>query len=451
LIDYLAEVVRPCVLGSTSGENLVFLTGSDDPGLMVVDGERDRPVRFLTPSYTCYSPSCCDPGTGKLFCAVSPPGVEVLDVNSGQAVTYIPTGHEVSSLSCDTANHIVYVGGTYPAALTLIDAVGDSIIGAVRLGMWSYEGVYACVNDRDHTVYVGAWDFDSVCVFNSTCESLLRVVPLQLGHVWGQCYNPFRNRLYCSGDEGLVEVDCVAGELVKRYDVGNRIHTMCTNRTGDRLYCADQRSGMLVTIDCQAQRVVDSVAVGGYTEALCFNSVSDKVYCRSGGDTLTVVAGLDGRVLARLVVGDGYGPESMCFDSATNTLLCADHLHQCFHVIDGQSDRVARSISTTPSFGSIVAPARSPYVFGFGGPDIAVIRKDSTTAEFGVTAAPGRTSGSLVRGKLFCTGNPGSVLMNAAGRKVLDLHPGVNDVGGLPSGIYFVREQSAVRKVVITR
>jgi hypothetical protein len=87
-----------------------------------------------------------------------------------------------------------------------------------------------------------------------------------------------------------------------------------------------------------------------------------------------------------------------------------------------------------------------------------VIRKDSTAAEFGVAAVPGPTSRSLVRGKLFCAGNLGSVLLNAAGRKVLDLHPGMNDVGGLPSGIYFVREWSAVggerpvvHKVVITR
>ena len=80
-----------------------------------------------------------------------------------------------------------------------------------------------------------------------------------------------------------------------------------------------------------------------------------------------------------------------------------------------------------------------------------MIRKDSTVAEFGVAAAAGRSGGSLVRGRLFSTDKSGSVLMNAAGRKVLDLHPGTNDVGELPSGIYFVRSRSAVRKVVIAR
>jgi len=53
-----------------------------------------------------------------------------------------------------------------------------------------------------------------------------------------------------------------------------------------------------------------------------------------------------------------------------------------------------------------------------------------------------------------------SRLLDAAGRKVLDLHPGANDVSRLAPGVYFVSERSAtsgkrsavaVRKVVVTR
>jgi CubicO group peptidase (beta-lactamase class C family) len=44
-------------------------------------------------------------------------------------------------------------------------------------------------------------------------------------------------------------------------------------------------------------------------------------------------------------------------------------------------------------------------------------------------------------------------LLDIAGRKVLDLHPGANDVRTLAPGVYFVREvqAQAVRKVVVTR
>ncbi|HTW92037.1 MAG TPA: hypothetical protein VMH22_10055 [bacterium] len=52
-----------------------------------------------------------------------------------------------------------------------------------------------------------------------------------------------------------------------------------------------------------------------------------------------------------------------------------------------------------------------------------------------------------------------AALLDISGRKVLDLHPGSNDVRALASGVYFVREEpsavsrqpSAVTKIVITR
>ena len=46
-------------------------------------------------------------------------------------------------------------------------------------------------------------------------------------------------------------------------------------------------------------------------------------------------------------------------------------------------------------------------------------------------------------------------LRDAAGRKVMTLKPGANDVSRLAPGVYFVRvvsgERSALRKVIVTR
>jgi hypothetical protein len=66
---------------------------------------------------------------------------------------------------------------------------------------------------------------------------------------------------------------------------------------------------------------------------------------------------------------------------------------------------------------------------------------------------------SVVRGVLFLPANgEGRVtkgeLLNVSGRKVLDLHPGLNDVRALAPGVYFVRmahaqaQAQAVRKVI---
>jgi hypothetical protein len=67
---------------------------------------------------------------------------------------------------------------------------------------------------------------------------------------------------------------------------------------------------------------------------------------------------------------------------------------------------------------------------------------------------------SVVRGVLFLPEatsrkpEAASWLLDVSGRKVLDLHPGANDVRALAPGVYFVREEPqglAIRKVILTR
>ena len=63
---------------------------------------------------------------------------------------------------------------------------------------------------------------------------------------------------------------------------------------------------------------------------------------------------------------------------------------------------------------------------------------------------------SVVNRELNLAGCKRAILMDASGRKVLDLKAGVNNVRGLAPGVYFVREQvqaqaPSVRKVVVTR
>jgi len=81
------------------------------------------------------------------------------------------------------------------------------------------------------------------------------------------------------------------------------------------------------------------------------------------------------------------------------------------------------------------------------------------------TAFGPRPTASVVRNVLFLTGASSrkpqatSLLLDAAGRRALDLHPGANDVSALAPGVYFVQEKpqasshkpQAFRKIVIAR
>jgi len=70
--------------------------------------------------------------------------------------------------------------------------------------------------------------------------------------------------------------------------------------------------------------------------------------------------------------------------------------------------------------------------------------------------APVRMLATVVRGVLTVGGQLTAnglrpELLDAAGRKVMALEPGANDVRRVPAGVYFVREASGVRKAVIQR
>jgi hypothetical protein len=105
------------------------------------------------------------------------------------------------------------------------------------------------------------------------------------------------------------------------------------------------------------------------------------------------------------------------------------------------------------------------YVANYEGSSISVLRDSAG----GVEEAPNagvrtRNAATVVRDILFLpeavSGEQLAVcaqLLDISGRKVLDLHPGANDVSRLSTGVYFVRSTFATRrstlvtKVVVTR
>ncbi|MFO7651911.1 MAG: hypothetical protein R6X13_11295, partial [bacterium] len=149
-----------------------------------------------------------------------------------------------------------------------------------------------------------------------------------------------------------------------------------------------------------------------------------------------------------------------------------DGLEDAIVVLDCQSDSVTRVLEPVHSmwFGSgrLVPAGDGRIITSSGGqmPWITVIR-DTTPigiAERSLTPSAGRIEPepSIVRGVLMSL-RPTAYgsrqeLLNAAGRKVMELRAGDNDVSHLAPGVYFVRRASSVRreassvtKVVITR
>jgi DNA-binding beta-propeller fold protein YncE len=136
-------------------------------------------------------------------------------------------------------------------------------------------------------------------------------------------------------------------------------------------------------------------------------------------------------------------------------------------VIDGATDAVIKTIRVGAGPHDF---CRNPvqnrvYVANYDGSSISVLRDSGGGIEesFRPQATSTKPAPTIIRGVLFLPLEYGvargasSVLLDISGRKVLDLHPGANDVRALAPGVYFARETQAqvqaqvVRKVVLTR
>jgi DNA-binding beta-propeller fold protein YncE len=106
------------------------------------------------------------------------------------------------------------------------------------------------------------------------------------------------------------------------------------------------------------------------------------------------------------------------------------------------------------------------YVANYHSSSISVIRdsaaniEETSGSEAWAVAQLPTVAREVLRLPRHSTGGHAAELVNVAGRRVLGLHPGPNDVSRLAPGVHFVKEQgpkgqgargSRVWKVVITR
>jgi len=223
-------------------------------------------------------------------------------------------------------------------------------------------------------------------------------------------------------------IDGASNGVVATVAVGTSPRALCHNPANNKIYCANYGSRSVTVIDGATDSLITTATVGRYPKAIYYNPINNKVYCGNLGDaTVTVIGGADNQVLR--TVGVGWGPRAFCHNPDQNRVYVANG--------SGMSISVLRDSMTS------VEEA----------PKSALRCKPLPTVVRGVLFLPrDMTETAVVSDRV-----PRPVLLDVTGRKVLDLHPGANDVRALAPGVYFVREAQAqaqaqaVRKVVVTR
>jgi YVTN family beta-propeller protein len=331
---------------------------------------------------------------------------------------------------------------------------------------------------------------DSILVIDGTTHTRIGVIPLY----WAgfMVWDPVVNRLHVSEfeDNSVAVIDCATDTVIAHIRTSsepNRMHLSTRHR---KLYVQCQGSDRLNIVDLNALEVIENIRLEGMPETGCYSAAVDKYYCGSGRQ-VTVIDGQADTVVRRLTVSGGVysmvavdshrvvmvggygGPDEddtvFVFDAVSDTLVRALPTYDCptgmcwspltdlvyvtamysnrLTVVEGNGSRVRNDfrVGRGPFVLLPVARHERVYVGHLGDSRVFVVR-DRAGGIAEAASLPwwmDRVPATLVSDVLRVPRGDGwsargAVLLDAAGRKRLDLIPGVNRLASLEVGIYVV-------------
>ena len=304
---------------------------------------------------------------------------------------------------------------------------------------------------------------NTIRIYSGSGDTLIKTLPG--GSVSGMLCNPRNNEVYCLmvDDNNVMVVSGASDSVVKTIPVGTNPQALAYDSAANRLYVANDFDASVSVIDCNLDSAVATVAVSGYPVALGFNPTHHKVYAACQNNISVIDAAHDS-VVASLTVG-GY-PNAFVYSAHNDWMYFTRRNDNIVATIDGVSNQVVDSgiVDAGPNCLVLNPQQHRIYSANMWSSDVSVI-SDSALGimeQRQLAVRNPQHAATIVRGVLML----GAVdsrqkttyraeLLDAAGRKMLDLRSGVNDVSRLAPGVYFVREAQAqaqaVRKVVIQR
>jgi YVTN family beta-propeller protein len=367
--------------------------------------------------------------------------VVVIDGATNQVVTTIPVGLEPDAHCYNPTNNKVYSAHWSGMPVTVIDGATNGVITTVPTGGSNYA---LCYNPTNNKVYSSS--DDHVVVIDGAADTVIAIVPGSPQTCF-LCYNPTSNKVYSANFYGNVTViDGATNQVVATVRTGDGCCAVIYNPTNNKVYSANSGSDDVTVIDGATNQVIATVPVGHRPGALCYNSTNNKVYCANMDDAwdITVIDGASNQVITTLPVA----AVALYYNDINNKVYCGG---LNVSILDGASDSVIREIAVgggPESFCHNVQQNRVYAVSYYSG-SISVLRDSMPVGIRGTPNPERRTANAatVARGVLFLPEAAGldpqaSILLDIAGRKVLDLRPGPNDVSRLASGVYFVRAVS---------
>jgi len=275
-------------------------------------------------------------------------------------------------------------------------------------------------------------------------------------------------RILCNHSDSLALVDCRTDSvLVDSSLAASAIAAVAHTGDGSKVYLIWH--GRLEARSSTSLALLDTIgwpylyhATG--EEFLLEDDSTRKLYWFANPDSILAIDATSDTVVARWNLD--VPPGCACLDRTGRYLFCLSYPDSCLRVYDTQSDSLVTVYWHLPLHYPISITSSPGHVY-VACPDVILAYSD---APLGICEEPASTSRrpmqTVFRGVLVLDAADNGQqavdrgeLLDAAGRKVLELHSGANDVRRLAPGVYFIREGLGVRgeglgkaqKVVVTR
>ncbi|MBM3315013.1 hypothetical protein FJY71_04120 [candidate division WOR-3 bacterium] len=466
--------------------NRVFCAGHG--GLVVIDGESSDTLPSV-PVGRGASGICGDAARGRVITADSCSNtVSFVDCAPARLRGMTLTDFRPCRLGY-SARGKVYCGGSGFYHICVIDPVTCQVRKWLRVPD-GHRRLFCLPNGQK--AYSRNLESGTVSVIDCVSDSIVATLTPGPGH-GGLCYSPELNRLYIGGSSEIGVIDCSADTLMRSIPVSFAVAELAYGSQGRQVFALSRGDGVLAAIAAGPDTVTAATGVHPDRWGLCHIPGHNYVACGSPGyepnvlfvnaATLAVVDSVPAGSYAgvfyyhrrwdRLYV---EGNPVLAIDCGTLNVdsiplvcepavhdtiadfLCLVHHREVAVVACSSNAIVARFRYGEPWFAAWSPETRRVFVSD-GTNDCVWVFRDSAGVGIGGAAYRARPTGSrqptIVRGVLRLGAEhgpiplgesglylkPRAVLLDAAGRKVMDLRPSDNDVRQLAPGVYFVMEK----------
>ncbi|UCG42235.1 MAG: hypothetical protein JSU73_10190 [candidate division WOR-3 bacterium] len=446
-------------------DNRVFMACEDGGSVAVIGGVTDSVETVVVSNRFDPHDPCYVEARDRVYIPdYSIGGLSVIDCATNTLLSTKVIGLRPLGAVADTLGRKLYLlDGRDTRQISVVSLETDSLAGVVKATA-ILNGPMA-LNPRTGKLYCNAsHEGSKLAVVDTEGDSVLTLIEV-LGWHHDFAISPVSNQVYAFNDwDSLVAVVDGSGDTVIGFILlGEPPLCLGYSRSLDRVY-AIGFSGLLSVIDCRTNSVVaeTNVRTPGSNQSPLWNPVSNKLYYRTIDDSLCMVDCRTGEVAANL--GFGQYPVPRFCDTLANKVYVTDRSGTVWF-LDGETDSIVGSLEGLEQPGDMAwCPSRRRVYVCNASSSVAVL-KDTVVTGIATERPYGYRAGAptVLRRTLPLSGRQDAVLLDIAGRRVMDLKPGENDIRHVAPGVYFVRtavsgersavsgKRSAVRKVVIQR